>query len=101
MTYTPFLLLTLVACQNMPAPLEQQHKEANTSLLVQDTAKSEEVIYRSTDKGATWAPFAAGLPPDARVSGFATKGNKIFASTDRHGVFVTQDGLNDWKAINR
>lgn len=56
------------------------------------------VIYLSADSGQTWQPFANGIPKEATASGFISMGNKIFASTGDHGVFMTA-GENDWGSV--
>lgn len=58
------------------------------------------VIYRSEDLGMTWSSFAKGIPADATLSGIKQHGEKIYVSTDYHGVFVTTNGQNNWTALN-
>jgi len=58
------------------------------------------VIYRSIDLGVTWSSFDNGIPADATLSGIKQYGNKIYVSTDYHGVYFTSDGQNNWSALN-
>lgn len=57
-----------------------------------------EIIYISKDTGRNWRPYANGIPKEATASCFVEKGNKIFAGTESHGVFVDEGG-NNWKSI--
>ena len=59
------------------------------------------VIYRSTDGGESWKSFDNGIPERATVSSFLVKGNKIFASTDYHGIFVIREGELKWQRIDQ
>lgn len=58
------------------------------------------VIYRTLDQGKSWTAFAEGLPSSATVSGFTTFKDQIWASTDFHGLFVSNKGENNWEARN-
>jgi len=58
------------------------------------------VIYRSTNMGRTWSSFAKGIPEAATLSGIKQHGNKVYVSTDYHGVFVTSNGQDNWSALN-
>ncbi|MEM8909209.1 MAG: hypothetical protein AAGD05_15290, partial [Bacteroidota bacterium] len=54
------------------------------------------VMYRSNDLGATWHPFAEGIPEDATVSAIKPYGNKVYVATDYHGIFVISDRQASW-----
>ncbi len=58
------------------------------------------VIYKSNDLGKTWSSFAKGIPADATLSGIKQHGNKIYVTTDFHGVFVASDGQDNWTSLN-
>lgn len=59
------------------------------------------IIYHSTDGGKTWVPFDMGIPKEATVSSFLVTGNKIFASTDYHGIFSIREGEPQWQRIDQ
>lgn len=93
-----------------------QHKTANEGLNIASKIESVKtskkiikkssvvekpaVIYRSNDMGLTWSSFANGIPNDATLSGIKQLGNKIYVTTDYHGVFVTSNGQDNWTALN-
>ncbi|GAB5550588.1 MAG: hypothetical protein Sapg2KO_01790 [Saprospiraceae bacterium] len=58
------------------------------------------VIYRTLDQGESWTTFADGLPSNATISGFTTFKDQVWASTDFHGLFVSNKGENNWKSRN-
>jgi len=58
------------------------------------------VIYRSTDTGKTWVPYATGIPPEATVSSFLSLGNTTYATTDTHGIYTIKEGDSRWKRID-
>ncbi len=88
------LVLLVPGCNPKPEQVSQQKNQIAVS-----EAKARGVMYRSTD-GRTWSSFDQGIPGDATVSGFQPKGNKLFASTDFHGVFVSLSGVNQWQPVN-
>ncbi|MEM6261956.1 MAG: hypothetical protein AAGI38_05575 [Bacteroidota bacterium] len=57
------------------------------------------VMYRSTDLGKTWSPFAEGIPKDATLSGIKQAGNNIYVTTDYHGIFLSTEGENNWQQL--
>jgi len=57
------------------------------------------VIYRSIDMGNSWSPFASGIPLEATLSGIQQFENKVYVTTDFHGVFVSVDGDGNWRSI--
>ena len=66
-----------------------------------DTTIKAEVIYRSTDKGKSWEPFANGIPKEATVNSFLPIGNKIYAATEYHGIYIIKDGASSWSRIGK
>ncbi len=83
--------------------------ESNKAESIKDdaTEKSEltqlmpaSVIYRSTDVGKTWTPYANGIPQEATVSSFLTIGNTTYATTDAHGIYVIREGEAKWLRID-
>ncbi|MEM6379174.1 MAG: FKBP-type peptidyl-prolyl cis-trans isomerase, partial [Bacteroidota bacterium] len=59
------------------------------------------VLYRSQDQGKTWQEFSKGLPPTATISGLTVLNDQIWASTDFHGLFVSQRGEDNWQALHQ
>ncbi|MEO1513438.1 MAG: hypothetical protein AAFV95_00450 [Bacteroidota bacterium] len=57
------------------------------------------VLYKSSDLGTNWTPFAKGIPKEATVSGIKQAGEKVYISTDYHGVFVISDGQDAWTSL--
>jgi len=104
-----FLLLFLLAasaCQHKITNRES-NQSYNTDyvnpfgqLAINSSEGRPTVIYRSQDLGMTWSTFANGIPRDATLSGIKQYDNKIYVSTDYHGVFVSIDGQNHWTALN-
>lgn len=58
------------------------------------------VIYKSNDLGMTWSSFANGIPEDATLSGIKQFANKIYITTDNHGVYVALNGQDNWTPLN-
>ena len=88
---------------NKRANISSKIESVKTSENINKTSRSEEkpaVIYRSNDMGVTWSPFAKGIPEDATLSGIKQNGNKIYVTTDYHGVFVASDGQDNWTSLN-
>lgn len=75
-------------------------EQVNHENQVDQAPKTGGIIYRSLDNGRVWSSFDQGIPEDATVSGFLVRGNKLFAITDFHGVFVSRSGVNQWQPIN-
>ncbi len=57
------------------------------------------VIYRSTDVGRSWMPFANGISQEATVSSFLIRDETIYASTDDHGIYHIKEGETSWHKI--
>ncbi len=100
-------IVTSYGCQqkntNNGLKLSSKIESVKTSEKRNQKNGSEEnpsVIYRSEDLGMTWSSFAKGIPEDATLSGIKQHGNKIYVSTDYHGVFVTTDGQDNWTSLN-
>jgi hypothetical protein len=103
MSYLLLLFVALVACTNAPKTkfADNLKKEIPAAPSIPtDTVRTVDVIYRSTDNGRIWSSFAKGIPPDATVTGFATTNNKVFAATKFNGVFVWENGSDEWKPVN-
>lgn len=56
-------------------------------------------VYVSSDNGAHWVGFDAGLRRDSAVYGFDSVANSVLISTD-HGVFITARDSTGWTDIN-
>ncbi len=93
------LILSLLSCYQKPIDNFKQHKvfAAVPTYKIPDEVA---IIYRSIDAGNTWSPFSNGIPLQATISSFASRGSKIFAATIYHGVFVSEKGLNNWRPAN-
>lgn len=110
MIYRFFILIFLVSsygCKQNDTKkvLEMSPKieSVKTSEKINQKNRSEEkpsVIYKSEDLGKTWTSFAKGIPKDATLSCIKQHGNKIYISTDYHGVFVSTDGQDNWTSLN-
>ncbi|MCC6537046.1 MAG: hypothetical protein IT162_05820, partial [Bryobacterales bacterium] len=53
-------------------------------------------VFRSTDRGRSWAPAALGLTDTARINAFAVSGNVLLAGTDA-GVFASRNQAQTWQ----
>ncbi len=97
------LLLCFDGCTNQKDKQESivlksvSNEEAK---LEQDVLTHEAIIYNSLDGGKTWMPFDNGITPDATVSSFLIMDDKIFASTDYHGLYLIWGGEKEWKRID-
>ncbi len=60
-----------------------------------------EIIYRSFDQGNSWQPFAKGIDGGATVSAFLSRGKKIYAATDQHGIYSIHEGNTNWTHISK
>lgn len=65
-----------------------------------ESSTSPSVIYRSTDVGKTWMPFANGIPQEATVSSFLSEGHATYATTDTHGIYEINEGEAKWIRID-
>jgi len=68
--------------------------------LVTGSRRDTKEILRSADDGATWAPCNKGLPEKVWVTGLVEIGPDLVAGTWHHGVFLSTDKGDNWKAIN-
>lgn len=64
-------------------------------------AKVPSAIYRSTDVGRSWMPYANGIPADATVSSFLVNDVTVYASTDQNGLYSIKEGDNKWLRIDQ
>lgn len=80
----------------LPMEIPQNEKAAAVQ---KDSTSGPAVVYLSKDIGMTWQPFAAGMPADATVSCFLAHDQKIYATTEFHGVY-RMEGNGPWQAIN-
>lgn len=101
------LLVTSYGCQQndikKKLKLSSKNESVKTPARINQENKSKvtpSVIYRSEDLGRTWASFAKGIPEEATLSGIKQFGNKVYVSTDYHGVFVSSEGQDNWTALN-
>ncbi len=100
-TFLVLLVFLLLACNS------QRNKHGNDEVTTSSDLKISaiqtaalSVVYHSTDGGKTWSPFANGIPQDATVSSFLTKGKRIFATTDNNGIYSIREGEKEWKRID-
>lgn len=100
-------LSILYSCQQKVNKKEKTEKSDFNAAEIQTTAglksKPKEkpaVIYQSPDLGMTWSSFAKGIPEDATVSGIEQQGNKIYVTTDYHGIFLSTNGQNNWRKLD-
>jgi photosystem II stability/assembly factor-like uncharacterized protein len=60
-------------------------------------ADDQYVIFRSTDRGRSWARSDAGLPSSARINALASAGDLTLAGTNS-GVYFSADEGQSWTA---
>lgn len=100
------ILKTAVGCHqkntneglNLSSNVELLKTTKRTNKTINAT-KEPAVIYRSNDLGRTWASFAKGIPEDATLSGIKQAGNKVYITTDYHGVFVISNNQTTWASL--
>jgi len=83
---------------NLPSSIESL-KTSKITNEKSDSVDKPAVLYRSNDMGMTWSPFAKGIPEDATLSGIKQYANKVYVTTDYHGVFVTSGHQDSWTAL--
>jgi photosystem II stability/assembly factor-like uncharacterized protein len=66
-----------------------------------DSIIAPSVIYRSSDFGRSWMPYANGIPPDATVSSFWSKDQITYATTDQDGVYSIKEGDGKWVRVDQ
>ncbi|MFK8005974.1 MAG: WD40/YVTN/BNR-like repeat-containing protein [Saprospiraceae bacterium] len=100
-------LMTSYGCQQKTAKeglsISSKAESIKTPKIINQKSSSVEkpaVIYRSNDMGTTWSSFANGIPEDATLSGIKQYDNKIYVTTDYHGLFVSSDGKDNWSSLN-
>jgi photosystem II stability/assembly factor-like uncharacterized protein len=100
------LFLCLFGCANQKHKLEINDSVATTAAIgdsAREVAAEESapaVVYRSTDAGISWTSFANGIPNDATASSFLVMGDRIFATTDYHGIYSIKEGEQQWKRVD-
>lgn len=96
-----FSLLILVisfGCQEKT--VKEGMKRTETINEKKSTDVKPAVMYKSNDLGMNWSSFANGIPEDATLSGIKQEGNKVYVTTDYHGVFVASDAQDHWTSLN-
>ena len=58
-------------------------------------------VFRSEDRGESWAPASQGLTDPFILSLEASRDGSLYAGTVRGGVFRSRDGGKTWEGINR
>lgn len=58
-------------------------------------------IYRSTDYGENWVPFAEGLPEGASAGALTEHEGRLLLGTDINGFYVLPAGGVEWEARNQ
>lgn len=96
-----------VACTSREGKLMENHEQiaktaGQTMQPEQDTVRQNTVavIYRSTDAGFSWTPFDNGIPRDATASSYLLTGDRIFATTDYHGIYSIREAETDWERVD-
>lgn len=64
------------------------------------SSRAPSVIYRSTDGGRSWVPYAHGIPAEATVSTFLSVDRTIYATTMEHGIYRIIDGDLRWVRVD-
>jgi len=57
-------------------------------------------IFRTMDRGATWAPVGGGITDPFILSLASAKDGAVYAGTFRGGVFRSRDKGNSWQPVN-
>jgi photosystem II stability/assembly factor-like uncharacterized protein len=57
-------------------------------------------IYRSTDQGENWTPFAEGLPEGASAGAMLEHEGRLLLGTDFNGFYVLSAGAQCWESRN-
>jgi photosystem II stability/assembly factor-like uncharacterized protein len=57
-------------------------------------------VFRSDDRGKTWAPVNTGMTDPFILSLACSKDGAIYAGTFRAGVFKSHNGGDSWEAVN-
>lgn len=58
-------------------------------------------IYRSTDQGESWVPFAEGLPKGASAGALIEHEGRLLLGTDYSGFYILPIGAQKWEARNQ
>ncbi|MGQ0665758.1 MAG: ligand-binding sensor domain-containing protein [Nitrospiraceae bacterium] len=57
-------------------------------------------IFRTIDRGATWAPVGGGVTDPFVLSLTTARGGSVYAGTLRGGVFRSRDDGKSWQTVN-
>jgi photosystem II stability/assembly factor-like uncharacterized protein len=97
-----YLTLCLTACINSKSKekISTSTSVGSIALTSQSHQNAVAVVYNSTDGGKTWQAFDSGIPSDATISAFLVQDDKIFASTDYHGLYFIKGMERHWKRID-
>lgn len=57
-------------------------------------------VFRTPDRGATWARVGGGITDPFILSLASAKDGTVYAGTFRGGVFCSRDGGNSWQPVN-
>lgn len=57
-------------------------------------------IFRTVNRGATWAPVGGGISDPFILSLASAKDGAVYAGTFRGGVFRSRDHGNSWQSVN-
>lgn len=66
------------------------------ALLAQSVTATEHAIYKSVDRGVTWARAGGSFAGSPRINSFGTVGNRVFAGTDA-GIYASDDEGGTWR----
>jgi photosystem II stability/assembly factor-like uncharacterized protein len=56
-------------------------------------------LYRSADRGQTWAALPTNLPMDTDVTFLEKRGPQLLLATENNGLFLSDTKGQDWKQI--
>lgn len=59
-------------------------------------AAAEHAVFKSTDRGRSWARADAGIPGGPRINAFGSLGETLFAGTNE-GIFLSRDEARSWQ----
>lgn len=102
-TYRKMNIFLLLLVLNIMCVESKKAEDINDNVLEKNELiqlMPTSVIYRSTDAGKTWIPYANGIPQEATVSSFLTVNNSTYATTDAHGIYVIREGEAKWLRID-
>jgi len=102
MRLAKYISINILACISCASPGNQDKASDNISVQIVDGVDPDNssVIYRSTDHGNSWLPFANGIPDDATVGSFLYLDYVTYATTDMHGIYAIKEGENKWLRLD-